>query len=84
MRHIAPVLAFALLCSVPAVAAEHNGAAGDSIAVGVGAALRVETFALKSMSSCWILKHEIPRVVAQGWWDHFVVSAGITIRRVTA
>ena len=45
---------------------------GDSIALGTGRALGVETHAKQSMGSCWIA-----RQVPHKQYDHAVVSAGI-------
>jgi hypothetical protein len=58
-----------------ATAFARDGAAGDSIAFGTGHALHVATFARERMSSCWILKHEVP--LAVGHFDHFAISAGV-------
>lgn len=68
------VLLFALLCllawSLPAKAAD--AAIGDSIALGTGNALHIETYARQNMGSCWI---EVQTPLKN--FDHVVISAGI-------
>lgn len=69
---IIAVLIMTVFIATMRFAKAQDAAIGDSIALGTGEALGVETYARTGVSSCYILGHMPNR-----YFDHVVISAGI-------
>lgn len=69
---VALVTIVALIDLLASRAKAQDVAIGDSIALGVGTALHVPTYAKSGMSSCWVLRH-----MPNASFKHAVISAGI-------